>query len=146
MKNLMFLLCFFTLASFSSLHAQQPLAANETVKAVKVVHTPTNVPAIKWEQTTFEFGEIPQGTPAEATFTLTNTSDAPLLLKEVKPTCGCTVANYTQDPILPGESTEIKAKYNAKSVGNFQKTIKVFTNQSDAFIPLKLKGKVVVAE
>jgi len=99
-----------------------------------------------WDQTTSDLGKIPQNIPAEASFTLTNTSDKPLLLKEVKPTCGCTVAAYDQNPILPGESTLIKTTYNAKKTGNFQKTIKVLTNLSDKHIPLKLKGEVVIAE
>ncbi len=135
MKNL-FVLCVLALScSFSSLQAQDALQVVNTFEGEK--------PALKWDQTTFDFGEISQNVPAEATFTLTNTSDIPLLLKEVKPTCGCTVAAYDQDPILPGETTEIKTTYNAKKEGNFQKTIKVTTNLSEKPIPLKLKGMVV---
>ncbi len=136
MKNLL-AFCFFSLiCNFTVLQAQQALkVSNSAEKAV--------APEISWDHTTYDFGEIPQSVPAEASFTLTNTSDQPLLLKEVKPTCGCTVAAYDQNPILPGESTTIKTTYNAKKAGVFQKTIKVLTNQSEKHIPLKLKGTVV---
>jgi len=136
MKNLFALCIFSLLCSFSTLQAQQAVAVSSTTEIAPA-------PSIKWDQTINDLGEIPQAVPAEATFTLTNTGKTPLLLKEVKPTCGCTVAAYDQDPILPGESTTIKTTYNAKKAGVFQKTIKVLTNQSDQHIKLKLKGVVV---
>ena len=135
MKNVFFLIAFFSLGIVSSLSAQDAVAVATSVKA--------EAAAIDWDHTTYEFGQIPQNVPAKATFTLTNKGDKPLILKEVKPTCGCTVAAYDQDPILPGESTEITTTYNAKKEGSFQKRIKVLTNQSDDYIPLTLKGEVV---
>ncbi len=100
-------------------------------------------PAISWDQTTSEFGEIEQNKPVTAEFVLTNNSDQPLLLTNVKSTCGCTVPKYQEEPILPGEQTTIKATYNAKKEGAFVKTVKVFTSLNDQPIPLTLKGKVV---
>ena len=136
MKNLM-LLCLLSLAiSLPTLQAQQALA-------LKTATEITKEPLVKWDKTTFDFGEITQGVPVKATFTLTNNSDQALILKTVKPSCGCTVASYEQEPIPPGASTEIKAEYNAKKAGNFQKTVKVSTNLHDQAIVLKLKGVVL---
>lgn len=135
MKNVLFLIAFFSISAFSSLSAQDAVAVATSIKA--------EVATIEWDQTTFEFGQVPQNVPAKATFKLTNNGDKPLILKEVKPTCGCTIAAYDQEPILPGESTEITTTYNAKKAGSFQKRIKVFTNQSEEYIPLTLKGEVV---
>ena len=103
-----------------------------------------NSTALAWDKTVHDFGQIPQGIPAEVAFKLTNNSNEVLLIKEVKTTCGCTVAGFSQDPILPGESTAITATYNAKKEGSFNKTIKVYTNQNEDFIPLQLKGEVIV--
>lgn len=136
MKNLIVLSLFIIACSFSTLTAQTAIAVNNPVEVTKKA-------AIAWDQTTYDFGSITQNVPAKATFKLTNNSDIPLLLKAVKPTCGCTVAAYDQDPILPGESTEISATYNAKKTGKFQKTIKVLTNLDEEQIPLRLKGEVV---
>ena len=104
--------------------------------------TENNSPALVWNKTVHDFGEIPQGIPVETEFILTNESDEVLLIKEVKTTCGCTVAGYSQDPILPGESTSIKVTYNTKKEGTINKIIKVYTSQNDNYIPLKLKGEV----
>ena len=137
MKNALLIMVLSLVSNLSILNAQD-LAANTVLSSSEV-----NPTALAWDKTTHNFGEIPQGIPVETTFTLTNQSNEVLLIKEVKTTCGCTVAGYSQDPILPGESTLIKATYNAKKEGQINKTIKVFTNLNDEFIPLQLKGKVV---
>jgi len=138
MKNL-FVLSFLMMAFFStSVNAQNAVKVNNPITIEK-----TSEALVKWDQTTFEFGKIEHKVPAKATFTLTNNSDKPLLLTKVKPSCGCTVPAYEQGPISPGESTEIKATYNAKNVGKFQKTITVTTNLSETPIPLKIKGEVI---
>ena len=134
MKNLISTLCLIFLGTAFSLQAQ---------KAVLTAIDNSEVSAIQWDMTSFDFGEINQNEPANATFTLTNRSDQPLILKEVKPSCGCTIADYPQEPIPPGETAKITTTYNAKKTGKFQKTVKVHTNLSEAAIPLTLKGVVI---
>ena len=138
MKNLFVLSFLMTAFFFTSVNAQTAVKINNPISIEN-----TSEALLKWDQTTFEFGKIEHAVPAKATFTLTNNSDKPLLLKEVKPSCGCTVPAYNQGPIMPGESTVIKATYNAKKAGKFQKTIKVTTNLNDTPIPLKIKGEVI---
>jgi len=134
MKNLL-LFCLMTLVTgLSTLNAQKAINVNSPIETTKAV--------LKWDKTNFDFGDIAKDIPVEASFTVTNNSDQPLLLETVKPSCGCTVASYEQEPIAPGESTVIKATYNAKKTGNFQKTVKVSTNLNSQPILLKLKGKV----
>lgn len=141
MKNL-FAISFLMIAfCFTSINAQNAIKVNNPIKINNAVESP-----LKWNKTTFEFGTIEQNVPAKATFILTNNSDEPLLLKEVKPSCGCTVPAYDQNPIMPGESTEIKATYNAKKVGKFVKSIKVSTNLNETPIALKIKGEVAKAK
>ncbi|NJL12825.1 MAG: DUF1573 domain-containing protein [Microscillaceae bacterium] len=76
-----------------------------------------------WNKTEHDFQNIPQGVPVSTTFKVTNKSGKPLIIKEVKPSCGCTTPTYTTDPIRPGEAGEIKAQYNAAALGVFNKSI-----------------------
>ena len=79
------------------------------------------------------------------TFEFKNTGDAPLIIKDVKSTCGCTVPTWTKDPIPPGKSGKIDVKYNM-GLGPIRKTITVQSNAvnyPEGVVALKLKGEVV---
>jgi len=128
-----FLLAFFMVCS-GMVNAQMS-------SQVKLV-SESNDEAINWSTMTYEFGTISKDIPATAEFVLTNNGDKPLIITDVKKTCGCTVPTYEKDPIMPGGSSTIKATYNAKKEGSFTKTIKVYTTLSDQPILLKLKGEV----
>ncbi len=110
-------------------------------KSTASAAAPTNFD-LKWDKMEYEFGEIPQGTPATAKFKLTNTTKQVLLLKNVKGGCGCTTTDYDKTPIKPGKSTIVNAIYDAAAEGSFSKSVKVTTNLSDDFIMLIIKGKV----
>lgn len=78
-------------------------------------------------------------------FEFTNTGDAPLIITEVKSSCGCTVPSKPKDPIKPGETGKIEVKYNMNP-GPIRKTITVMSNAvnvTDGVIALKIKGEVV---
>jgi hypothetical protein len=78
-------------------------------------------------------------------FEFTNTGDAPLIIKDVKSSCGCTVPSWTKEPIAPGKSGKIEVKYNMNP-GPIRKTITVQSNavnHPDGVVALKLKGEVV---
>jgi hypothetical protein len=98
---------------------------------------------LHWESREHNFGEIKQGVPVTALFTFTNTSDQPLLIKEVKAPCGCTVASYTRELIAPGAQGQVISTYNAASPGVFYKTIRVLVNTQADEVVLRLKGTVV---
>ena len=103
-------------------------------------------PAITWEKTTYEFGNIPQGTPASGTFKFTNTGTAPVILSDVKGSCGCTVPEWPKEPIMPGKSAVIKATYNAANPGAFNKSITVTANTENSTQVLFIKGDVKAKE
>lgn len=102
----------------------------------------TDKELITWETKTYDFGEIPAGTPVDARFLLQNNSDQPLVISNVKTSCGCTASDYTKEPISPGMESSITATYNAKKPGPFTKTISVFTNFSEEATILKITGTV----
>lgn len=96
-----------------------------------------------WEESqTHDFGQISKDEPVTHSFKFTNTGDIPLVISSAKASCGCTVAAYTKAPILPGESGEITATYNAKKAGTFQKSITINSNARDNVVVLYLKGQV----
>jgi hypothetical protein len=79
------------------------------------------------------------------TFEFTNTGDAPLIIKDVKSTCGCTVPTKPKDPILPGQTGKIEVKYNMNP-GPIRKTITVESNAVNVeggLVALKIKGLVI---
>lgn len=97
---------------------------------------------IKWEATVIDMGDIPYNVPAKAIFEFTNISEEPVIILTVRSSCGCTVPDYSKEPILPNENTTVTAIYNARGLGVFQKSITVVTNDNVSH-KLTIKGKVV---
>lgn len=102
--------------------------------------------AIVWNKTVHDFGSITQDLPVEYEFEITNSGAEAVKILEVKTSCGCTAAGYSKEPIEPGQSTTLKASYNAKKAGIFAKSIKVYTDVQEEPYLLKIKGEVEVAE
>ena len=98
---------------------------------------------VVWKNKTHKFGNLKQGVPGTCTFEFTNEGEVPLIISNVKPSCGCTATDYPKEPIPPGGTGEIKAKYNAKKVGNFTKSLTVKSNAAKPVQRLILRGKVV---
>ena len=72
-----------------------------------------------------------------------DTGDKPLIISEVKPSCGCTTPEWSKDPILPGKSTQIKVGYNTGIKGAFNKLIEVYSNDpQNSRSVLYIKGNV----
>ena len=79
-------------------------------------------------------------------FEFTNTGNQPLLIKDVKSSCGCTVPSFSKDPIMPGKTGKIEVKYNMNP-GPIRKTITVESNAvnvDEGRIALKIKGEVII--
>ncbi len=115
----------------------------QDVKAQQGKEEQKGQPKIKFEKTSHDFGKIPQGKNASYSFKFTNTGNAPLQLKNVKPSCGCTTPHWPKKPIRPGESAKIKAVYDAGSPGRFHKSITVKTNmENNGTKVLSIKGRV----
>src|SRR5476651_2631940 len=87
-----------------------------------------NKAEFKFNEEKHDFGKIPQGKPVTTEFTFTNIGEEPLILADVKPTCGCTIADYTKTPVKKGDKGTIKITYNAAVVAPFNKTIIVTSN------------------
>jgi len=104
---------------------------------------PTSMAKFKWEATTHDFAKIEQGKPVTHEFAFTNAGTTPLVISNVKGSCGCTVTDYTKEPIAPGKTGMVKATFNAAAVGAFNKSIRVTANVEGATETLFIKGEVV---
>lgn len=99
----------------------------------------------KFNEEKHDFGKVPQNKPVTTQFTFTNIGEEPLILTEVKPTCGCTIADYTKTPVKKGDQGVIKITYNAAVVGAFNKTIIVTSNARTPQKYLNIVGEVTAA-
>ena len=97
----------------------------------------------KFNEEKHDFGKIPQGTPVTTVFKFTNVGQEPLILSDVKPTCGCTIAHYTTTPVKSGDEGEITITYNAAAAYPFNKTIVVTSNAKTPQKYLVIVGEVV---
>jgi hypothetical protein len=75
-------------------------------------------------------------------FEFSNPGENPLVIYEVRTSCGCTAADWTKKPVKPGESGEITVTYDATFPGTFHKEISVFYNGPDSPAKLEIKGQV----
>lgn len=105
-----------------------------------------NGPKIEFKSDTIDYGTVSKGEDnGVRVFEFTNTGDAPLIITDVKSTCGCTVPSKPKEPIQPGQSSKIEVKYNMNP-GPIRRTITVLSNAvnyPNGMVPLKIKGTVI---
>ncbi len=99
-------------------------------------------PEITFEKTEYDFGTIPYGSDAICEFVFKNTGKSPLILTNVRSSCGCTIPSWTKTPIKKKKTDKITVKYNTHRMGKFHKTITVTTNAKNSPIVLTITGKV----
>ena len=99
-------------------------------------------PKALFDKTTHEFGTILWKNPVTATFKITNKGDKPLVISNVTTSCGCTVADWTKEPIAPGKTGIVSSTFDAKAIGRFQKSVGIYCNASNKPIYLAIRGEV----
>lgn len=115
--------------------------------AAKPATTPkASGPEISFESLEHDYGTVVQGSDGDCVFKFKNSGNEPLILSDVRKSCGCTTPTLSKEPILPGQKGEIKVGYNTNIVGSFSKTITVLSNATNASVTLVIKGTVTVKE
>lgn len=123
----------FTLGSF----AQD--ASSKAPAEVKV--TPAGG-ILKMKEDVHDFGKIPQGKPVHYDFVVENKGTAPLQIKNVQASCGCTTPEWEKDKDIPvNGTTTIKVGYNAQAEGPFTKSITITYNETETKV-ITIKGEV----
>ena len=100
-------------------------------------------PRISSNKETHNFGQIEWKRPVTVEYTITNTGNQPLVLTNVTTSCACAVADWTKEPIAPGGKGVVKASFDAKALGHFEKSIGIYSNASPSLVYLKFTGEVV---
>lgn len=67
---------------------------------------------ISFAETTLDYGTVKTGSDGHRYFVVKNTGDKPLIISKVQPGCGCTVPEWSKDPIMPGKTSLIKVGYS----------------------------------
>lgn len=98
--------------------------------------------SFKWDESVHDFGKIKKGVPVTATFTFTNVGKEPIVISEAKASCGCTVPEFSKEPVAPGAKGKVTATFNAANAGFFDKDVTVMSNASAIDVKLKIKGEV----
>lgn len=92
----------------------------------------------------YNFGKVVDGEKVEYNYRFKNTGSKPLVIINATASCGCTVPQKPERPILPGEIGFIKVVFDSKSrIGETHKSITVTSNAHPGFPELKLTGEVV---
>lgn len=102
-----------------------------------------NAPEITFSKTVHDYGTVFQNGDGNCEFEFTNTGKEPLVLSNVRSSCGCTVPKWTREPILPGQSGTINVKYDTRRMGAINKHITVLSNAKTSSVVLRIKGTVV---
>ena len=96
----------------------------------------------KFEQETIDYGKVIKGSEKSRVFKFTNIGNEPLIIERIQSSCGCTVPEKPEEPILPGEKGEIKVSYDTNRVGGFSKMISIYSNAKNPRKVIKIKGFV----
>lgn len=97
--------------------------------------------SFQFESEVYDFGQLKEGDDAKAEFVFKNTGTEPIVITNVRPSCGCTTPYYSKEPVAPGETGVIHASYGTKGrPGNFNRKIAVQTSAGN--VDIWIKGNV----
>lgn len=97
---------------------------------------------IQFESLVHDYGTIVKGSDGTCEFKFVNAGKTPLIIQNVSASCGCTVPEWTKEPVQPGKSGKIKVSYNTAIISGFTKTVTVVSNARNNPVILTIKGVV----
>lgn len=128
MKRSLFITVFTILLVWACPADAQYATGADSIVFVKLIH---------------DYGTIAQGSDGMCEFVFTNKGNKPLILSNVRASCGCTAPTWPRAPILPGQKGTIKVGYNTQILGGFSKVVSVMSNASNSMVVLTIRGNVV---
>lgn len=102
-------------------------------------------PVATWLETEHDFGSFSDSIKTvSCEMRLVNTGSEPLVIVEVKPSCGCTAVEYPREPIAPADTAIVQLRYDSRKIpGEFEKNVLVYTNTVPRKTMLVVKGLVI---
>lgn len=102
---------------------------------------------VQWTEKEFDYGVIEQGEKVTHLYKFKNVGNEPLIISNAKGSCGCTVPQWPKDPVMPGESGEIKVQFDSKGKsGKQSKRVTINANTEPAQTFLTIKGEINAPE
>ena len=144
MKKVFLILTIAAAVSFTSCkdNAANKVNSDNVAKAEQRDEAAKKMPVMTFEETEFDFGNIPQGQTVEKVFKFKNTGDAPLVVTDAKSSCGCTIPQKPEAPVAAGETGEILVKYNGSGRNAVTKTVTITANTEKGTEQLRIKAFV----
>ncbi len=104
-------------------------------------------PEFVFDHLLHNFGTINEGDIVEHIYHFTNAGQTPIVITDVKATCGCTVPFFPKEPIEPGAEDFIKISFNStKKPGHQEKSITIFANTYPNRVKLHFTADVIPKE
>ena len=146
MKKLFLLFTSVALVSFTSCkeNASEKINQENVTKAAERDAQTIVYPSVTFDKVAHDFGEIQNGTPVETVFTYTNSGQSPLVVTDIKSTCGCTVPQgWSREPLALGASSQFTVKFNGKGANKVSKTITLTTNTESGREQVRISAFIV---
>ncbi len=99
--------------------------------------------SLSWKQTSIEFGKVEHNKPITATYEFVNSGTTPIVIQSAQGSCGCTGVEFSKEAIPAGQSSDIKATFNAAKIGAFSKTVTVVVAGENEPVVLRFNGEVI---
>ncbi|MBI3519276.1 MAG: DUF1573 domain-containing protein [Bacteroidetes bacterium] len=107
--------------------------------------TNADLPDIKFEEESHDFGRITQGEKVAYGFKFKNTGGANLIISSANGSCGCTVPEYPKKPILPGEEATVNVVFSSEGKsGMVEKSVTLVTNCEPSTKIIYIKANIIV--
>jgi hypothetical protein len=98
---------------------------------------------MKFDTEVIDFGTHKEGEILDTVFHFKNVGNATLIISKVRSSCGCTVPQWPHHPIKPGESGEIKVRFDTHhKKGRQIKTVTIHSNEKNLTHMLKIKAHI----
>lgn len=136
MKKIALMFTMLVFAAFAMAQTQDQAAPQEN----------PNAPEIEFENNVHDYGTVPYNGDGNCEFTFTNVGKEPLILTNVRSSCGCTVPKWPREPILPGQTGIINVEYKTNRIGKINKTVTVQSNAKSPTVVLRITGQVLQPE
>ena len=137
LKNWYFITTMVLLSANLLISCSQPSSSNASGNMAN------GVPEISFENRTHEFGDIMQGEKVSFTFVDKNTGTAPLIVKSVRASCGCTTPKYSKEPIEPGKEGFVEVVFDSSGRQGFQtKSVTLETNCPEEVTDLNFTANI----
>ncbi len=157
MKATIITLSFFSIFAMISCNNQQQSNQGDNLISTDVVNNPisdndttldqSKLPKFQFEETSFDFGVLVEGEKVAHSFKYKNVGKTDLIISSVSTTCGCTVPNYSKEPLKPGKEAELEVVFSSSGKRGMQhKTITILANTQPNRTYLEIMAEVITPD